>query len=58
MAQKVLEEEKRPLSSTEIWEIAVNKGNQKLIDSKDKTFCWAYLGSVEKVPNLSDHQHA
>jgi hypothetical protein len=45
LAQKILEEEKRPLSSTEIWGIALSKGYQKLIDSKGKT-PWSTLYSL------------
>ncbi len=45
MAKKVLEEEKQPLSATEIWQIAVNKNYDKLVDSKGKT-PWATLGAL------------
>ncbi len=37
LAKKVLEEEKRPLGPLEIWEIAVEKGYDKLIATKGKT---------------------
>jgi hypothetical protein len=37
LAKKVIEEEKRPLSSEEIWEIAKSKGYDKIIASQGKT---------------------
>jgi hypothetical protein len=45
MAQKVLQEEKQPLSTSEIWQVAVSKGYEKLIDSKGIT-PWATLGAL------------
>ncbi|MES4792883.1 MAG: hypothetical protein C4321_07760 [Chloroflexota bacterium] len=36
-AKKVLEEEKRPLSAEEIWEIARTKGFHKDVGTKGKT---------------------
>jgi hypothetical protein len=45
MAQKVLNDEKQPLTASEIWEIAINKGYEKLLDSKGKT-PWATLGAL------------
>jgi uncharacterized protein len=45
MAQKVLNDEKQPLTASEIWEIAVSKGYDKLVDSKGKT-PWATLGAL------------
>lgn len=45
MAQKVLNDEKQPLTASEIWEIAVSKGYEKLVDSKGKT-PWATLGAL------------
>jgi hypothetical protein len=45
MAKKVLEEENQPLSASEIWQIAVNKNYDKLVDSKGKT-PWATLGAL------------
>lgn len=45
MAQKVLEEEKKPLSSSEIWQLAVNKGYDKLVESKGKT-PWSTLAAL------------
>lgn len=45
LAEKVLEEEKQPLTASEIWQIAVNKGNDKLVESKGKT-PWASLGAL------------
>ena len=37
LSKKVLEEEKRPLSAEEIWEIAQAKGYDKEVGSKGKT---------------------
>jgi hypothetical protein len=37
LAQKVLEEEKRPLSATEIWSVVQAKGYEKEVGSKGKT---------------------
>jgi len=37
LAKKILEEEKRPLTTSEIWEIAVKKGYDKLCSNKGKT---------------------
>jgi hypothetical protein len=37
LAKKVIQEEKRPLSSDEIWEIALSKNYAPLLDSKGKT---------------------
>jgi hypothetical protein len=45
LAEKVLEEEKQPLTASEIWQIAVNKGHDKLVESKGKT-PWASLGAL------------
>lgn len=45
MAERVLEEEKQPLSASEIWTIAVNKGYDKILSSKGKT-PWATLGAL------------
>jgi uncharacterized protein len=45
MAQKVLNDEKQPLTASEIWEFAVSKGYEKLVDSKGKT-PWATLGAL------------
>lgn len=45
MAQKVLNDEKQPLTASEIWKIAVIKGYEKLVDSKGKT-PWATLGAL------------
>ncbi len=44
LAEQVLEEEKQPLTASEIWQVAVNKGHDKLVDSKGKT-PWATLGA-------------
>jgi len=45
LAQKVIEEEKRPLSAPEIWEIAQAKGYEKGLGTKGKT-PWATLGAL------------
>ena len=45
MAQKVLQEEKQPLSTSEIWQVAVSKGYEKLLDLKGIT-PWATLGAL------------
>jgi len=37
LARKILEEERRPLTASEIWEIAVKKGYDKLCSNKGKT---------------------
>jgi hypothetical protein len=37
MAEKVLEEEKRALYTWEIWQVAKNKGYDKLVESQEKT---------------------
>ncbi len=44
LAQKVLEEEKRPLTVNEIWKIAVEKGYDKLCGTKGKT-PWLSVGA-------------
>ena len=44
LAKRILEEEKKPLSSTDIWEIAKNKGYDRLLHSQGKT-PWATLGA-------------
>ena len=44
LAQKVLEEEKRPLTVREIWEIAVEKGYDGLVNSSGKT-PWRTVGA-------------
>jgi len=45
LAQKVIEEAKRPLSASEIWEIAQAKGYDKELGRKGKT-PWATLGAL------------
>jgi len=45
LTKKVLSEEKRPLSATEIWRIAVEKGHDKLVGSTGKT-PYASLGAL------------
>ena len=45
MAQKVLEEEKQPLTASEIWQVALGKGYERLVESKGKT-PWATLGAL------------
>jgi hypothetical protein len=37
LAKKILEEEKKPLSASDIWNIAVSSGKDKLVDSTGKT---------------------
>lgn len=54
MAEKVLEEEKQPLTASEIWQIAASKGYDKLVDSKGKT-PWATLGALIYV-DVRDNQ--
>ncbi len=44
LAKRILEEEQKPLSSTDIWEIAKSKGYDNLLNSQGKT-PWATLGS-------------
>jgi len=45
LAQKVLAEEKRPLSATEMWEVAQAKGYDKEVGTRGKT-PWATLGAL------------
>jgi uncharacterized protein len=54
MAQRVLEEEKKPLTISEIWKIAVSKNYNKLVDSKGKT-PWATLGALSYVDVRDNH---
>ncbi len=44
LAEKVLREEKRPLTSNEIWSLAIEKGFDKQLNSEGKT-PWATLGA-------------
>ena len=44
LAQKVLEEIKKPLTANEIWEFGVKKDYDKQLNSKGKT-PWATLGA-------------
>lgn len=44
LAELILNEEKKPLTSTEIWNIAVKKGYDKKLNSEGKT-PWATLGA-------------
>jgi len=44
LAQRVIEEEQRPLSAAEIWEIAHTRGYDKELDTKGKT-PWMTLGA-------------
>ncbi len=44
LAKRILEEEKKPLSATDIWEIAKTKGYDMLLHSQGKT-PWATLGA-------------
>lgn len=45
MAKKVLEEEKQPLSASEVWQIAASKGYDKLVETNGKT-PWATLSAL------------
>lgn len=45
LAQKIIEEEKRPLSASEVWGIAQAKGYDKELGTKGKT-PWATLGAL------------
>jgi uncharacterized protein len=45
LAKKILSEEKRPLSYTEMWNIAVERGHDKLVGSTGKT-PWQSLGAL------------
>ena len=45
LAKKILEEEKKPLSTSEIWSIAVSSGKDKLVGTTGKT-PWASLGAL------------
>lgn len=54
MAEKVLEEEKQPLTTSEIWQIAVNKGYDELVGSNGKT-PWATLSALIYV-DVRDNQ--
>jgi hypothetical protein len=45
LAQKILLEEERPLSYTEMWNVAVQKGHDKLVESTGKT-PWDSLGAL------------
>ncbi len=53
LAEKVLGEEKRPLTSIEIWTLATEKGYDKQLNSEGKT-PWATLGAQIYV-NAKDH---
>ena len=44
LAEKVLKEEKRPLTPNEIWNLATEKGYDKEVKSRGKT-PWATLGA-------------
>ncbi len=44
LAKRILEEERKPLSATDIWEIAKTKGYDDLLHSQGKT-PWATLGA-------------
>ena len=45
LALKIIEEEKRPLSAAEIWDLAVKKGYDTEVSSKGKT-PWQSIGSL------------
>jgi hypothetical protein len=57
LAQKVLEEEKRPLAPTEIWDIAQTKGHVTELETKGKT-PWATLGAMLYVDARDNPQSA
>ena len=44
IAQSILKEEKKPLTATEIWNLAVEKGYDKKLNSQGKTL-WSTLGA-------------
>lgn len=52
LAQTIIDEEKKPLSSEEIWEIAKNKGYDKNVGTQGKT-PWATIGALIYV-NMRD----
>ncbi len=54
LAIRIIEEEKKPLSATDIWEIAKTKGYDKLLHSQGKT-PWATLGA-QLYCNVRDHK--
>jgi hypothetical protein len=53
LAEKVLKEEKKPLTANEIWQIGISKGYDKLLNSEGKT-PWATLGAQMYV-NAKDN---
>jgi hypothetical protein len=53
LAEKVLNEEKRPMTSNEIWQVGQFKGYEKLLKSEGKT-PWATLGAQMYV-NAKDN---
>ena len=54
LAKKILEEEKKPLSSEEIWEVAKSKGYDKHVGTQGKT-PWATIGAQIYV-NIRDNK--
>lgn len=56
LAKKVLSEENRPISATEIWKIAVDKGQDLLVESKGKT-PWATMGA-RLIVDVRDNEHS
>ena len=44
LAEKILTEKQQPLSSTEIWNFAIQKGYEKELNTEGKT-PWATLGA-------------
>lgn len=52
LVKKILEEEKKPLSSEEIWEVAKSKGYDKYVGTQGKT-PWATIGAQIYV-NIRD----
>jgi len=53
LAEKILKEIKKPLTATEIWQLAMDKGYDKQLKSDGKT-PWATLGAQMYV-NAKDH---
>jgi len=56
LCEKILEEEKRPLSPTEIWEIAINKGYDKISGLRGKT-PWMTIGA-QLYGNVRDSKNS
>jgi hypothetical protein len=45
LAEKILNEQKKPLTASEIWQYATGKGYERLLNSEGKT-PWATLGAL------------